>query len=362
MNKRPCVGVALSGGVDSAVAALILKKEGYKVIGLTLRLLPPVIERKINKSDDNNTLKAAKDIARVLSIKHYILDGRRIFKERVIDNFKREYTLGRTPNPCIRCNRFIKFNLLLDKAKELKMNFIATGHYARIEYDKKNKKYLLKKAKDKDKDQSYFLYGLTQRHLKRTLLPLGNLSKKQVIKIADKENLLKLTRKESQEICFIPDNDYAAFLKKHTKGNNVSGPILDFKGKVISRHKGLIHYTVGQRKALGISNKKPLYVVKIDKKSNSLKVAESKHLYAKEFLIDDLRFVGGENFKSDLMAKVRIRYRHKEAKAVIKLKKNKKAVVTFNSPQRAITAGQAAVFYDKDIVLGGGVIDKIINS
>ncbi len=357
MKKR--VVVAMSGGVDSSVAALLLKDRGYEVIGLTMQLLPKDKEKRFGGCCGLEAIEYARKVAAKLKIKHYVLNFRDIFKKTVIDNFSKEYKEGRTPNPCIRCNQFIKFDAFLNRAKEIDADFIATGHYAQIEYDKNKDRFLLKKAKDAKKDQSYVLYTMTQKQLKNTLFPLGGFTKNEVVKIARRQKLPSANRKESQEICFIPDNNYPKFLRKYIKSGIKPGHILDITGNTIGQHQGLIHYTIGQRRGIGISAKMPLYVIEIDKDKNTITVAEEKYLYAKQFIAKDVCFTSINKPNNKIEAEVKIRYLHRPAVAVIYPKPKNKVEVKFKKPQKAITPGQAAVFYDKDIVLGGGTIKNI---
>ncbi len=359
MKRDKCVIVGLSGGIDSAVASFILKKKGYEVIGVFFKILPDEKEDSLRFKVDESTIESIRQIAETLKIKYKIVDLKEYFKRQIIDYFCRQYKEGKTPNPCIRCNRLIKFNFLLQTASNLKAHFIATGHYAKVDYDKNKKRFILKKAKDKGKDQSYFLYNLRQEYLKRVIFPLGDLTKEEVKRIAKEAGLFPIVRKESQEICFVLNNDYADFLKRYLKEGLRPGPIFNLKGEVVGQHKGLIYYTIGQRKGLGISSKHPLYVVKIDKDNNAIIVGQEKHLCSKEFTVEDIFPTSIENFSKRFRAKVRIRYRHKEADALIRVKEDRIAQVIFDEPQRAITPAQAAVFYKGDVVLGGGIIKNI---
>lgn len=334
----------MSGGVDSAVCAAILKDSGFDVIGITMQIKGP------------SRLEEAKKIADKLGIPHYLLNFQDIFREKVIANFCEEYREGRTPNPCIRCNKYIKFDALLKKAKELKAEYIATGHYARIKFDPRRKRYLLKRAVDKHKDQSYVLYTMTQEQLKHTLMPLGEISKEKVRQIAKKKNLPVADKSESQEICFIPDNDYGQFLKKRIPGSAKPGPIINKEGEVIGKHKGIISYTIGQRKGIGIAAKKPLYVISIDKKKNTIMVGKEEDGYRDKLIADDLNLIYMDRLKSPIKAKVKVRYLHPVASATVIPQGRGKVQVKFDRPQRAVTPGQAAVFYQRDIVIGGGTI------
>ena len=356
MKKK--VAVAISGGIDSAVCALLLKKEGYEVIGITMRLL-----KNEGKSGEHLNVKGvdkAKKIAKKIGIPHYIINLRDIFKKYIITNFCEEYKKGRTPNPCIRCNQYIKFGVLLKKAKQLGAEYLATGHYARIEYDKGRKRYLLKKGYDLDKDQSYFLHRLTQKELPHILMPLGNFTKDKIKEIAKEQELPVEDMRESQEICFIPENNYSEFLKKYLSEEIKPGPILNTQGKLLGEHKGIIFYTIGQRRGLGISNKAPLYVVDINKKENIITVGLENELYKKNLEVFKVSYISEENFKEPLNLKVKIRYRHQEAVATVYPLGDKKVHINFAQPQRAITPGQSAVFYNEDTVIGGGIIKKVL--
>ncbi|MCK4518993.1 MAG: tRNA 2-thiouridine(34) synthase MnmA [Candidatus Omnitrophica bacterium] len=353
--KGKKVVVGLSGGVDSSVAAFLLKDKGYDVYGVTLRLL----SGENGKCRQEQQIEAAANIARVLGIKHSVVNAQRLFKKCVVDYFLREYKEGRTPNPCLRCNRDIKFSLLKKRAASLKAGFIATGHYAVIDYDKRERKYLLKRARDKSKEQTYFLYPLKQEDLKRLLFPLGHLRKKQVVDIAKKQKFFRFLKKESQEVCFVADNDYKSFFKKYSREPVKEGLIYDISGRPIGRHKGLVYYTVGQRKGLGLSDKYPLYVVDIDEKSNSIIAGYKKYLYDKEFEVDDVTSILSKSFRGRFEAAVKIRYGHKASPAVIRPVKNKRLKVVFKKKQMAITRGQTAVFYNRDVVLGGGTISNV---
>jgi len=357
MKKK--VAVAISGGVDSAVCALLLKKEGYEVMGITMRLLKT--EEKSRKYLSIRGVEKAKRIAEKIGIPHYIIDLREIFKKYIIANFCEEYKKGRTPNPCIRCNQYIKFGVLLKKAKQLGAEYLATGHYARIEYDKEKEKYLLKKGCDIDKDQSYFLYRLTQEKLPYILMPLGNFTKDKIKEIAREQKLpIEENIRESQEICFIPENNYSEFLKKYLSEEIKPGPMLDTQGKLLGEHKGIMFYTIGQRRGLGISNKVPLYVVDINKKENAIIVGQENELYKSNLEVCEVSYVTEEKLKKPLNSKVKIRYRHQEAPAVVYPLEDKKAHIKFAQPQRAITPGQSAVFYNEDIIIGGGIIEKVL--
>jgi tRNA-specific 2-thiouridylase len=361
MRKKRVV-VAMSGGVDSSVTAAILKNQGYEVIGVTMNLWSFENSKTCLSERSCCGLIAmvdANQVAIKLGISHYVADFREIFKRTVIDNFCSEYVNGRTPNPCIRCNQYIKFGVLLEQAKKLEADFIATGHYARILYDNRKDRFLLKKGIDSKKDQSYALYTMTQEQLSKTLMPLGDLTKEKVREIAKELSLPVAEKFESQEICFIPDNEYPRFLKKLIPGIEKPGPIINKKGEILGQHKGIIHYTIGQRKGLGISVGKPLYVVHIDRENNIIVVGNKEEVYSKEFTVTDINWIAWDKIEEPFKAKVKIRYIHKESEAVITPLNYNQAHVRFLKPQRAITPGQSAVFYYDDTVLGGGIIDNV---
>ena len=346
MNKKVLLG--MSGGVDSSVSALLLKKQGYEVIGVTMRLWE-------EKGQEDTNIEDAKAVCDKLEIEHHVVDLRKEFKADVVDNFICTYNCAKTPNPCIECNKHIKFGAFFKIAEELKCEFIATGHYAKIEYSLKYKQYVLTKSKAAAKDQTYFLYGIDRNKLSKIIFPLADFEEKADIrKIAEENGLKVATKKDSQEICFIKNNDYVDFLEKNSKGKKeVQGDIVLTNGKVLGKHNGLKLYTIGQRKGLGISYKEPLYVIRLDKDKNQVVVGVEKELYSKELVANELNFLLDINLPHEIMAK--IRYRAKEAKAVLNLSEGI-AKLKFEEPQRAITPGQSVVFYKDNIVIGGGKI------
>ena len=339
------VVVAMSGGVDSSLAAALLKKGGYEVIGVTMQLRPA------DELPSEHT-ESARRVAHKLGIPHYVVNFSDIFTEQVITPFYQEYSLGRTPNPCIRCNQYIKFDTLLKKAKELGAHFLATGHYARIEQS--GGSYRLLKGVDSTKDQSYFLYTLGQRELRHLLLPIGNLHKENVRRIAAELGLPAANRRASQDICFIPDNDYRSFIVNHVPLE--PGEIVDTKGKVLGKHNGLAQYTVGQRQGLGLSSNTRLYVLKLDTANNRLIVGTEDRLFSSALFAINLSWVSGKPpiDTTDITAKVR--YKSPEVALALHLSDGV-ARVNFHQPQRAISPGQSVVFYQGDAVLGGGIIE-----
>jgi len=354
------VVVAMSGGVDSSVAAALLKEDGCQVIGMTMQIWPS--DEMAEEAEGlggccgAGAVADAKTIAHKLGIPHYVVNLKDVFDRTVIADFCHEYNLGRTPNPCIRCNRFVKFDALLKKANELDAEFVATGHYARIERRDADGRRLLKKGVDCEKDQSYFLYSLTQGQLENILFPLGELTKERVRQIAGELRLPVANKAESQEICFIPDNDYSRFVREYVADAAEPGPILDRQGNVLGEHRGIISYTIGQRKGLGISTDKPLYVVAIDRERNAVIVGNKEEVYGTELTAADLNWVSVEVPQQPIRVRTRIRYLHQEADSVVVPLEEHRVQVQFEEPQMAITPGQAAVFYGEDDVLGGGVI------
>ncbi|MEK6646668.1 MAG: tRNA 2-thiouridine(34) synthase MnmA [Candidatus Firestonebacteria bacterium] len=352
------VVIAMSGGVDSSVAAALLKEQGYDVIGITMQVLPSnKLKTGFGGCCSIDAIENAKKVAKRLDFPHYVLNFRKIFEEKVIKNFCEEYSKGRTPNPCVQCNTYTKFDDLLGRSREIGAKYLATGHYVKINFNKKENRFVLKKAKDLSKDQSYALYNLTQEKLKYALFPLGNLFKKKEVRIIARElGLPNADVPDSQEICFIPDNDYCKFLKELIPSSIKPGNILNTNGEIIGTHKGLQFYTIGQRKGLGINSKKPLYVVKIIPGQNTIVVGYEKDTYSDELTVDSLNWVSISNLDKPQMLDVKVRYTAIPARAKVFPETDNTVKVKFVKKQRAITPGQSAVFYHKDVLLGGGVI------
>lgn len=347
MNKRVLLG--MSGGVDSSVSAVLLQRQGYEVIGATMRLWE-------EKDTPNTAVIDAKKVCEKLGIEHYVLDYKEEFKCNVIQNFINEYKNVRTPNPCVECNKYIKFGYFYQKAKELGCDYIATGHYARVEYSEKYDRYVLKKSKEEKKDQTYFLYTIPKEKISSLIFPLQDFaSKEEIRKIAAEYELETAKKKDSQEICFIPNNDYKLFLKDYINTEK-QGKIIHKDGEVLGKHNGITNYTIGQRKGLGIAYKEPLYVIKLDKENNNVIVGSEEDLYTKELYAKDINLLLTENIEEPIKVKAKIRYRSKESDATIYQMENNKIKVIFDEPQRAITPGQSVVFYNDDIVFGGGKI------
>lgn len=345
--------VAMSGGVDSSVAAFLIHKQGYECMGGTMKLIDKhSIENACCTSDD---IEDARSVANKIGMPYEVFDFEDDFKEKVIDNFIDCYEKGGTPNPCIYCNRYLKFEKLLTKAMDLGCDYVATGHYAQIEFN--GERYILKKAVDSTKDQSYFLYSLTQEQLKHTLLPLGELTKEEARKIAEENGFINSRKKDSQDICFVPDGDYVSVIKKFTGKKYPAGNFIDKDGNVLGTHKGIINYTIGQRKGLGLSLKEPMYVCDKSIKENAVILGKSEQLYQKELKATDFNWILYENPPQEFRAKARIRYRQEEQWAIIRVKDLKNVSIEFDEPQRAIAKGQAVVLYSDDIVIGGGTIE-----
>ena len=350
--------IAMSGGVDSSVSALLIKKQGFDCIGCTMHLYDNQ-DAGISKGttccslDDVND---ARSVANKLGMPYYVFNFKEGFKEKVIDNFIKCYEEGLTPNPCIDCNRYMKFDKLYERAKILGCDYIVTGHYAQIE--KIGDKFALKKAIDPTKDQSYVLYSLTQDQLAHTLFPLGSMQKSEVRKIAMENGFINANKHDSQDICFVPDGDYAKIIELHTGKTYTPGNFISTEGKVLGKHKGIIHYTIGQRKGLGISSPHPLYVCEICKANNTVKLCENSGLYKQEVQVENFHWIMGKPSENHIQCKAKIRYRQEEQDATVYVTGENTIKIVFKEAQRAITPGQSAVLYDGDIVLGGGIIIK----
>jgi tRNA-specific 2-thiouridylase len=360
--KKKRVVAAMSGGVDSSVAAALLLAEGYDVVGITLNLFSPHEKdgREENKKSywGFGAVEDARHVCLQLGIPHHEIDVRKEFEKKVIADFCSEYIKGRTPNPCIRCNALIKFEALMKMAEKLNADYLATGHYAQIEHDVFNKTHELKKGKDRQKDQSYFLYTLTQNQLNRILMPVGSFTKKQIRKKAAELGLTVARRPESQEICFVPERNYSRFLRLRMPKAFQPGPVVDSEGRTIGRHEGIPGFTVGQRRGMGIASPFPLYVLSIDVETNTVTAGPNEALYRKELLASNVNIVSGIPLKEPLRVKAKIRYNHREAAAVLDPEAGGRVRVRFDTSQRAVTPGQAVVFYDGETVIGGGVIEK----
>lgn len=359
--KKERVVVAMSGGVDSSLAAALLQEQGYDVVGVTMRLSA---ENRDAPSNDRSccslsSVDDARRVADVLGIPHYVMDFTEPFQHAVIDYFFNEYLHGRTPNPCIACNRFIKFEGLLHKSKELGASYIATGHYARIDHGKDGT-YRLRKGLDLEKDQSYVLYHMNQEILAHVLLPLGVFSKHETRRMAEQYHLPVAYKAESQEICFVPRDDYKSYLREKRPESCCPGNIVDRAGNVLGIHEGIAFYTIGQRKGLGIAATQPLYVTALDTLHNRVVVGTANEVYARGLTASDLNWTMPIALDNPRTVQAKIRYGKRSASATITSHKDGEVHVLFSEPQRAVTPGQSIVFYEDDVVLGGGIIDQMI--
>lgn len=342
MGEKVLVG--MSGGVDSSVCALILKNRGYDVSGVTLTLC---------EKDYSRDISDAKAVCEKLGIEHTVIDLKKEFRDFVVSDFISQYKTGNTPNPCIVCNKHIKFGLMIQKAVEMGFDKIATGHYAKIRQE--NGRFLLLRGEDKSKDQSYVLYHLSQEQLSRTLFPLGDVSKNEARQAAEVEGLINANRPDSQDICFVPDGDYASFIEATDGFVSKEGDYVDINGNILGKHKGVIRYTLGQRKGLGIALGKHAFVIDKNPETNRVVLGDEEHLFKKQVYTEDNSFIPFDELKGEMQVLAKLRYRHTEQPAVIYPYKNG-VMIEFEEPQRAPSPGQSAVFYDGDIVVGGGII------
>ncbi len=350
--------IAMSGGVDSSVAAFLTLQKGLRCVGATMRLY--------DRQDEESTccsLKAVEDarsVAYRLGMPYYVFNFTKDFEEKVVQKFVQCYECGLTPNPCIDCNRHLKFELLLQRALELECDYVVTGHYARIEEDPDNGRFLLKKALDETKDQTYFLFSLTQHQLRHTWFPLGELKKQQVRQIAQEQCFINARKRDSQDICFVPDGDYVAFLERYTGKQYPHGNYLDLMGNVIGKHKGAVGYTLGQRKGLGIAMGEPVYVCGKDMTANTVTVGPNASLFHRTLLAADWNWIAIADLTKPMRLRAKARSRMTEQPAWVYPEANGFARVEFDEPQRALTPGQAIVLYDADSVIGGGTITKVL--
>lgn len=350
--------IAMSGGVDSSVAAYLMKEEGYECIGATMKLYnnEDIGISKQKTCCSLSDIDDARSVARNLEMPYYVFNFTDNFEQEVIDRFVDTYIEGGTPNPCIDCNRYIKFDKMLQRMYELDYDFVVTGHYARIEYDENTGRYLLKKGIDETKDQSYVLYNMTQEQLSHTKFPLGHYRKSEIREIAENQGFINAAKHDSQDICFVPDGDYAKFIEGYCGKTFPEGDFVKEDGTVLGKHKGIIRYTIGQRKGLGLSLPEPLYVCAKDVETNRVILGKNERLFQTTLEADDMNWISVPDITEPIRCKAKIRYKQKEADAIVEKLDGDKVKITFDEPQRGITKGQAVVLYDGDIVIGGGRI------
>ena len=355
MKKNKAL-IAMSGGVDSSVAAFLMKEQGIECIGATMKLYDneTVGAERQKTCCSLSDVEDAREVSYKLHIPYYVFNYKNQFEKAVISKFISAYESGATPNPCIDCNRFLKFDLLLNRAKELYCNYVVTGHYARVEFN--GERYILKKGIDDTKDQSYVLYFLSQSQLSKIQLPLGNYRKSEIRKVAEENGFVNANKKDSQDICFVPDGDYAKFIENYTGKKYEQGNFVNANGDVIGRHKGIIRYTIGQRRGLGISSENPLYVCNKNIEKNTVTLGLSESLLTTEVIADDINLISVSSIKEPIRAKAKTRYNMKEQPCTVSQIDENTIKIIFDEPQRAVTKGQAVVIYDGDIVVGGGTI------
>ena len=357
MGKKKAV-IGMSGGVDSSVAAWLLKEQGYEVIGVTMQIWQDEAEEVQEENGGCCGLSAVEDarrVARQLDIPYYVMNFREDFRKSVIDYFIREYLAGRTPNPCIACNRYVKWEALLKRSLEIGADYIATGHYARVE-KLPGGRFAIRQSVTAAKDQTYALYNLTQEQLSHTLMPVGEYSKDQIREFAEKLDLRVAHKPDSQEICFVPDQDYAGFIERTTGKPSPEGNFVTADGQILGRHKGIIHYTIGQRRGLGLPMGRRGVVTEIRPETNEVVIGEQEDVFTKVLYADRLNYMAEPSFESGRRATAKIRYNHRGSACAIYPEGPDRVRVEFDEPVRAVTPGQAVVFYDGDYVLGGGTI------
>ena len=356
MRKKAMI--AMSGGVDSSAAALLMLEAGYECIGVTMQLFhneDAGIPREKSCCSLSDVMDA-KLVSSKLGMLHYVFNFSDKFRETVMTRFSQSYEKGATPNPCIDCNRFLKFDAMVQRMHEMNFDYVVTGHYARTEFDEASGRYLLKKGIDETKDQSYVLYSLTQEQLKHIRFPLGTYHKTEIRAIAEKAGFVNAHKKDSQDICFVPDGDYAGFLERFTGKTYPEGDFVDTSGNILGQHRGIIHYTVGQRKGLGIAAKYPLYVQEIRTDTNQVILGRNEELFSDSLTADDVNLISVDNLTEPLKCSAKIRYRHPEQPCTAWQTEDGILHVKFDEPQRAITRGQAVVLYQGETVIGGGTI------
>ncbi len=354
MTKKKAL-IAMSGGVDSSVAAKLMIDAGYDCIGCNMRLYDLNTElAEENSCCSLEDVEDARAVAQKLGMPFYAFNFKDGFKEKIIDKFVCSYERGLTPNPCIDCNRYMKFDALYRRAEELGCNVIVTGHYVRIE--EKDGEFFLKKAVDPSKDQSYVLYTLTQEQLAHTMFPLGSYTKAEARVLAEKSGFLNYDKSDSQDICFVPDGDYAKVIRQYSGKEYAPGDFVDAEGNVLGQHKGIIHYTIGQRRGLGLSLKEPMYVCRLDVPNNKVVLGRNEDLFRRDVTVRDANWISGQTPQAPFHCKAKLRYRQEERPALCTPEGKNGFRLLFDEPQRAVTPGQAAVLYDGDIVLGGGTI------
>lgn len=350
--------IAMSGGVDSSVAAYLMYEQGYECMGVTMKLFA---NEDIGLSREHtccslDDVEDARIVAHKIGMSHHVFNFSDKFEEKVVENFVYCYENGMTPNPCIECNRHLKFDKLHHRMRELGYDYVVTGHYARVTKNEETGRYMLMKGLDANKDQSYVLYSLTQEQLAHTLFPLGEYSKPEIRKIAEEQNFINAKKGDSQDICFVPDGDYSSFICRYTGKEYPAGDFVDLEGNKLGTHKGIIHYTIGQRKGLGLAFDSPRYVCKIDVEQNQVVLSKEDALFTTTLRAKNINLISVDKIEAPMHIKAKVRYRHAEQPATVTQIDEDTLEVVFDEPQRAITKGQALVLYDGDVVVGGGTI------